>query len=136
LGSNPLFLAAQTAARYHEPNRRLAMKRRPLSQRETEALREFSTRIRAALGSNLLELRLFGSKARGDSRPDSDLDVLVVVTGDRVGAEDLAIDIAFDINVASDLYISPRVVTAGSLTDPVWRTTLFVQTITRESVAL
>ena len=112
------------------------MTRNPLSPRETEALREFSARIRAALGSNLLELRLFGSKARGDSRPDSDLDVLVVVTGDRVGAEDLAIDIAFDINVASDLYISPRVVTAGSLTDPVWRTTLFVQTVTRESVAL
>ncbi|HEY3384748.1 MAG TPA: nucleotidyltransferase domain-containing protein, partial [Vicinamibacterales bacterium] len=65
------------------------MKHRPLSQREMEAVREFSTRIRAALGSNLLELRLFGSKARGDSRPDSDLDVLVVVTGDRVGAEDL-----------------------------------------------
>ncbi len=107
-----------------------------LSQRDSEALREFSTRIRAALGANLRELRLFGSKARGDARPDSDLDVLVVVTGDRVGAEDLAIDIAFDINVARDLYISPRVVTAGSLTDPVWRTTLFVQTVTREGVAL
>lgn len=112
------------------------MIRNPLSLRETEALLEFSTRIRAALGSNLLELRLFGSKARGDSRPDSDLDVLVVVAGDRVVAEDLAIDIAFDVNVASDLYISPRVVTAGSLTHPVWRTTLFVQAVTRESVAL
>jgi predicted nucleotidyltransferase len=107
-----------------------------LSQRESDALREFSARIRAALGSNLQELRLFGSKARGDSRPDSDLDVLVVVTDDRVRAEDLAIDIAFDINVASDLYISPRVVAAASLIDPVWRTTLFVQTVTREGVAL
>jgi len=55
---------------------------------------------------------------------------------DRVRAEDLAIDIAFDINVASDLYISPRVVTAGSLADPMWRTTWFVQTVTREGVPL
>jgi hypothetical protein len=31
--------------------------------------------------------------------------------------------IAFAINVASDLYISPRVVTADSLTYPVWRKT-------------
>ena len=107
-----------------------------LSQRESDALREFSARIHAALGSNLQELRLFGSKARGDSQRDSDIDVLVVVTDDRVGAEDLAIDIAFDINVASDLYISPRVVTAGSLIDPVWRTTLFVQTVMREGIAL
>ena len=107
-----------------------------LSQRESEALQEFSARIRAALGSNLRELRLFGSKARGDSRPDSDLDVLVVVSNDRARAEDQAIDIAFDVNVASDLYISPRVVTAESLADPVWRTTLFVQTVTREGVSL
>ena len=51
-------------------------------------------------------------------------------------AEDLAVDIAFDINVANDLYISPRVVTAESLADPVWRTTLFVQTDTQEGVPL
>jgi len=107
-----------------------------LSKREREALGQFSTRIREALGPNLRDLRLFGSKARGDARPDSDLDVLVVVAGDRVGGEDRAIDIAFDINVASDLYISPRVVTADSLADPVWRTTLFVQTVTSEGVAL
>jgi predicted nucleotidyltransferase len=107
-----------------------------LSHRESEALREFSARVRVALGSNLRDLRLFGSKARGDFQPGSDLDVLVVVTDGRVRAEDLAIDIAFDINVASDLYISPRVVTAASLTDPVWRTTLFVQTVTREGIAL
>ena len=107
-----------------------------LSPRESEALREFSTRIRAALGTNLRELRLFGSKARGDARLDSDVDVLVIVGDDRVRAEDLAIDIAFEVNVASDLYISPRVVTAESLADPVWRTTLFVQTVTREGVAL
>ena len=82
-----------------------------LSQRESAALREFSTRIRAALGPNLRELRLFGSKARSDARPDSDLDVLVVVDGNRVDAEDQAIDIAFDVNVANDRYVSPRVVT-------------------------
>ena len=82
-----------------------------LSKRESEALGEFATRIRAALGPNLRELRLFGSKARSDARPDSDLDVLVVVDGNRVDAEDQAIDIAFDVNVANDRYVSPRVVT-------------------------
>jgi len=107
-----------------------------LSRQESEALREFAERIRAALGSTLRDLRLFGSKARGDAGADSDLDVLVVVETDRVRAEDLAIDIAFDINVANDLYISPRVVTAQSLADPVWRTTLFVQTVSQEGVPL
>jgi hypothetical protein len=62
----------------------------------------------------LAEFRLFGSKARGDTRADCDLDVLIVVKGERVSAEDLAIDIAFDINVANDLSISPRVASAQS----------------------
>ena len=107
-----------------------------LSQRESEALREFSTRIRAALGANLRELRLFGSKARGDARPDSNLDVLMVVDDGRVRAEDLAIDIAFDMTFASDLHIPPRFVTAQSRVDPVWPTTLLFQTVNREGVAL
>ena len=107
-----------------------------LSKREADALQDFVARIRAALGPNVREVQLFGSKARGDARADSDLDVLIVVEGERVRAEDLAVDIAFDINVANNLYISPRVVTAESLADPVWRTTLFVQTVTQEGVPL
>lgn len=107
-----------------------------LDAREEAAVREFAQLVRRALGRNLAELRLFGSRARGDAAADSDIDVLVVVAGDRVEAEDRAIDIAFDINLARDVYISPRVVTADSLRDPVWRTTLFVQTLEREGVAL
>jgi hypothetical protein len=44
----------------------------------------------------LIDLRLFGSRARGDAAPDSDFDVFVVVGDDRVSAEDQLIDIAFD----------------------------------------
>jgi uncharacterized protein len=84
----------------------------------------------------VVEMRLFGSRARGDAATDSDIDVLVVVRGDRVEAEDRVIDLAFDVNVANDVYISPRVLTADSLRDPMWRTTLFVQTLEREGVPL
>jgi predicted nucleotidyltransferase len=106
------------------------------SKRETDALQEFVARIRAALGSTLREVRLFGSEARRDARAESDLDVLIVATGECASAEDLAIDIAFDINVANGIFISPRVVTAESLAHPVWRTTLCFQTVTQEGVPL
>jgi predicted nucleotidyltransferase len=107
-----------------------------LGGREQVALDDFVQRVRAALGPTLVELRLFGSRARGDAGADSDIDVLVVVADDRVRAEDLAIDIAFDVNLAHDVYISPRVLTADSLHDPLWRTTLFVRTLEREGVPL
>lgn len=69
-------------------------------------------------------------------RPTLTFDVLVVVGNDRVSAADRVVDIAFDVNLANDLYISPRVVTASNLRDPVWRATLLVQTLERESVPL
>ena len=80
------------------------------------ALDRFATSARPILGPKLLELRLFGSEARGEAGPGSDLDVLVVVQPDteRVTLEDRVIDIAFDVNLEFGLYISPRVVTRAS----------------------
>jgi predicted nucleotidyltransferase len=102
------------------------------------ALGEFVKRIKQALPANVVDVRLFGSEARGDATPDSDLDVLVVVQPDaeRVPLEDRVIDLAFDVNVAYGVYISPRVVTPGILNDPVWRETPFLKNVARESIPL
>lgn len=48
-------------------------------------LARLSQDIRSQLGGNLKRLVLFGSRARGDARADSDYDVLVVV--DEVSQE-------------------------------------------------
>lgn len=40
------------------------------------------TELRARLGTRLTQVWLFGSRARGDAREDSDYDVLVIVEGD------------------------------------------------------
>ena len=48
-------------------------------------LDELKERLSAAYGERLHAVVLFGSEARGDARPDSDIDVLVVLetlTGD------------------------------------------------------
>ncbi len=107
-----------------------------VTDKDRAALAVFGRRVRAALGSNLLDLRLFGSKARGEAAPDSDLDVAVIVESPTGGVEDQVIDIAFDIDLAFDVYVSPRVIPTAVLHDPVWRLTAFVQAVEREGVAL
>jgi predicted nucleotidyltransferase len=120
-----------------------AFERRVLSDQTTVdvhrgPLEEFVSTLRSALAPHLVDLRLFGSVARGDARPDSDIDVLVVVephTERRRLANEI-VDIAFKVNLAHNVYISPRVVTPEILNDPVWRQTGLLQAIERESVPL
>ena len=108
------------------------------ASRRRLAVEEFVRRLRQALSSNMLDVRLFGSEARGEATSESDIDVLVVVQPDmdRVQFEDRIIDIAFDVNLDFGVYISPRVVTPGILNDPVWRETPFIKNVARESIPL
>jgi predicted nucleotidyltransferase len=47
----------------------------------TELIPELLVHYRAALGHRLVALASFGSRARGDARPDSDLDLLLISEG-------------------------------------------------------
>jgi predicted nucleotidyltransferase len=107
-----------------------------LEAREARALEAFVRRVRERLGENLLALKLFGSKATGHGTPDSDIDVLVEVNRANTRVEDQVLDVAFEVNVEHEVYISPRVVARATLEDPVWRLTPFLQAVEREGVPL
>ena len=111
-------------------------KRPALAERDARALDEFVRAVRARLDNGVVAVKLFGSKARGDATADSDLDVLIVIAGRRLEAEDAVLHIAFDVNLAHDVYISPRVIEQAVLEHPVWRITPFVQALEREGVPL
>lgn len=112
--------------------------RMPSASNRRPALVEFVKRLRHNLSDNLVDVRLFGSEARGEANPESDIDVLVVVQPEsaRAAFEDRAIDIAFDVNLEFGVYISPRVITPGILNDPVWRETAFIRNVAGESIPL
>ena len=106
-----------------------------LKSRDAAAVQEFVERVRDALGNNLVEVKLFGSKATGKDQPDSDIDVLVAVEkGGEV--EDTVLDIAFDTNLKHEVYISPRVIDRATLADPVWSNTPFLKAIAKEGIPL
>jgi antitoxin ChpS len=104
--------------------------------RDRQALEDFAKQVRQRLGGKLVALKLFGSKARGDDAPDSDIDVLVEVEEGGPSIEDVVLDIAFEVNVRHDVYISPRVIERAVFEHPVWRTTPFIRHLEERALPL
>ena len=51
-------------------------------KRLTAILERLRKEMGLSLGDRLVAIYLYGSQARGDARPDSDIDVMVVLRGD------------------------------------------------------
>lgn len=79
-------------------------------ERKHRALNDFIERVRkSAVGDNIVKMILYGSVLRGEAHEESDIDVLVVATGD-VRAVDRAVgDIAYDVMLDHNELVSPMV---------------------------
>jgi predicted nucleotidyltransferase len=107
-----------------------------LTQREKDGLERFKGALQSLLGDNLLSLRLFGSRARGEGTEESDLDVLVIVMEKdralcrRIVEESLEVDLAYEINLA------PTILTADEYRQNQEYGTPFYRNVERESISL
>jgi len=81
-----------------------------LKSYEKEAIDAFLERLRNSYSQNILQAVLFGSKARGDSLPDSDIDILLISNQEDWRFRHRIIDIASDASLDYDVLISPRII--------------------------
>jgi uncharacterized protein len=85
----------------------------------------------------LVKLVLYGSKARGDSDTESDIDVLVVLGREVDWRTKRAIyDVCFDIGLKYDVLIQPVVFSEAAYESPRFRVTPLLQNVAAEGVEL
>ena len=98
-------------------------------------LPEYRRRLEAMYGARLERLVLFGSQARGEARPDSDIDVLIVLSGplddwaetERTSAATSEVSMEFETDI-SRLFATPEDYAANA--------SLFFDTVRREGVVI
>ena len=103
-----------------------------LEPEERRWVEEFRDRVRSEFGQRLKDLRIFGSKVRGDVHPESDIDLLVLV-------EDLSSDEWKRIGRMSSAissWLSPVVEDFERYHAPINRASGFYKEMRKESVRL
>ncbi|HVF61144.1 MAG TPA: nucleotidyltransferase domain-containing protein [Thermoanaerobaculia bacterium] len=73
------------------------------------AAARFAQELRRRLGDAVVEVRLFGSFARGEADEDSDVDVAVVLERVDWTTQRDVIDLATDVGLPLDLRLSPAI---------------------------
>jgi predicted nucleotidyltransferase len=81
-----------------------------LNSNEQKAIQTFLTRLRTHYPDRVFQAILFGSKARGDGQPDSDIDILLVVDSDKWRFQHAISDVASDVSLEYSVLIGPRVI--------------------------
>lgn len=81
-------------------------------------------------------MKLFGSKARGDSDRESDIDVLIVLEDYDRKSRNAIYDLCYDLSVDFSVVLAPVIYTRKEFESNLTRATTFYQALAREAVSL
>ncbi len=98
-----------------------ALAKRRIEQEIADLLADLKRRLERRFGDRFIALYLFGSRARGDHEPDSDVDVAVVLDQKLprpYGAKCQLLDDTYELMLATGYYIQPWALEKGALEHP------------------
>ena len=85
--------------------------------------------------TKLVDFRVFGSRARGDADPYSDMDVFIEVERLDRELKDRILDAAWEVGFENFMVIVPLVFTRSELENTALRSSPIVEAITRDGVS-
>lgn len=105
-----------------------------LATSDQRALEEFVEYLQGSISDRVETIALFGSKARGDSQKDSDIDVLVILSEEDRELRREILKQAARFSLEYDVLLSPRVI--GSERWEKMRDFSLYQNVQREATSL
>lgn len=82
----------------------------------------------------ILDFRLYGSRARGDSSPDSDMDLFIEVEESDKYTKDFIAEIAWEIGIERLIHISPLIFTRQECEETPLRSSPILRNIYKEGI--
>jgi predicted nucleotidyltransferase len=98
------------------------------------AIDEFCTAIRNKLKENILEIKLFGSVAKGTNTFESDIDIFILLRNEDFLSEDVIADTTVDINLKYDVVIAVTTMGEKDYAYGPFKETLFYKNIQQEGL--
>lgn len=105
-----------------------------MNLRDYEIAGELKRRLAAAV--DLIDLKVFGSKARGDDDEFSDLDVFVEVSALDKKVRDLISEIAWEVSIENSTVISPLVFSMDEIENSALRASPILLNISEEGIRI
>ena len=112
---------------------------RHISTRETKAVLEFIKILKDRYAQSLTQVILYGSRARGDFKAYSDIDLLVLFAGDEALIKKIKEEVLLmtsDFNLQKELLLQVFVMQKQEWEKPSFKTFLLVEKIKREGIVL
>ena len=107
-----------------------------LDKEEKNALDSFGSFLQRRLPDAVERVELFGSRARGDSHRESDIDVLVALDTASPSNRDAVYDAVIDTLLDSGIYLSALVYDRGEFARLMSLRTPFMQNVSEEGILL
>ena len=107
-----------------------------LSPNETKALNKFINYLKSYFQHNLLEVKIFGSKVRGEAKNDSDIDIYILLKNINYKITHDISDFASEVSLDFNIIISPVIFSLEEEKKNRYFGTLFITLLDTEGITL